>query len=139
MHSLDRQPAAGRAAQVVQALERRERRQDPRPRQRGHREQERQQRDDDTHGHPEEALALQERREELLAAAQAHARQEQDDAELSQQHAVGRVHRAALLAGPVVREEAPRQRREVGRREAYYSRSPGAKGGAALVLRRDLG
>ena len=29
--------------------------------------------------------------------------------------------------------------REVGRREAYYSRSPGVKGGAALVLRRDLG
>jgi len=28
--------------------------------------------------------------------------------------------------------------REVGRREAYYSRSPGVKGGAALVLRRDL-
>lgn len=28
---------------------------------------------------------------------------------------------------------------EVGRREAYYSRSPGVKGGAALVLRRDLG
>ena len=28
--------------------------------------------------------------------------------------------------------------REVGRREAYYSRGPGAKNGAALVLRRDL-
>ncbi len=28
--------------------------------------------------------------------------------------------------------------RQVGRREAYYSRSPGVKGGAALVLRRDL-
>jgi ribosomal-protein-alanine N-acetyltransferase len=28
--------------------------------------------------------------------------------------------------------------REVGRREAYYSRGPGIKGGAALVLRRDL-
>ena len=28
--------------------------------------------------------------------------------------------------------------REVGRREAYYSRGPNEKGGAALVLRRDL-